>query len=68
MKILKEIREERNDVYSFYEEKAIQTLSGEVLVDEKIDETTELALNELKISLTAQLALVNEKLDLIATL
>ena len=65
MKILKEIREERDDVFSFYEEKAIQTLSGEVLIDEKVDETTLIELQSKQSELSNQLAVVNEKIRLI---
>jgi hypothetical protein len=64
MKARKEIREEREDVVSFYCETEVQGINGSVMVEEKVDETTELALNELKAKLESDLALVNEKIDL----
>lgn len=65
MKIKKEIREERNDVFSFYEEKEIISVNGSVIVDEKIDETTLIDLQVKKSELSNQLAIVTEKIRLI---
>lgn len=65
MKIKKEIREERNDVFGFYEEKEIVGVNGSVIVDEKIDETTLIELQAKQSELSNQLAIVNEKIRLI---
>jgi hypothetical protein len=64
MKARKEIREEREDVVAFYVEKEVQGINGSVMVEETVAETTELALNELKVKLESDLALVNEKIAL----
>jgi hypothetical protein len=65
MKIVKEVREERNDVYSFWVNKEVESVNGVVVIEEKIDETTELALLELKEKTEKELAIINEKLILI---
>ena len=65
MKIKKEIRQERNDVFGFYEEKEIIGVNGSVIVDEKIDETTLIDLQSKHTELSTQLAVVNEKIRLI---
>ena len=65
MKVKKEIREERNDVFGFYEEKEIVGANGSVIIDEKIDETTLIELQSKQSELSNQLAVVNEKIRLI---
>ena len=65
MKAIKEIREERTDVYSFWVEKEIVAVSGNVIIEEKVDETTEQALLELKVKTEKELQIINEKLNLI---
>ncbi len=68
MKAIKEIRAERDDVYSFFEEKHIIGIDGSVTVEEKIDETTIAALQENKKRLQVELEIVNKKLQLISEL
>jgi len=68
MRAKKEIREEREDVVGFYEDREIVGINGTVLVEEKIDETTENILKETKQKLESELQLVNDKLLLIAEL
>ena len=65
MKVKKEIREERNDIFGFYEEKEIVGVNGSVIVDEKIDETTLIELQSKQSELQNQLEVVNEKIRLI---
>lgn len=65
MKVKKEIREERNDVFGFYEEKEIVGVNGSVIVDEKIDETTLIDLQSKQSELSNQLAIATEKIRLI---
>lgn len=65
MKVKKEIREERNDIFGFYEEKEIIGINGSVIVDEKIDEATLIELQSRQSELSNQLAVVNEKIRLI---
>jgi prefoldin subunit 5 len=65
MKVKKEIREERNDVYGFYEEKEIVGVNGSVMVEEKIDESTLTQLTEKQNQLTKEIEVVNEKIRLI---
>lgn len=68
MKAIKEIREERTDVISFWVEKEIQGINGVVTIEEKIEETTEIALLEKKLQHENDLQVVNEKLLLISEL
>ena len=65
MKVKKEIREERNDVFGFYIEEEIIGVNGSVIVEKKVAETTEISLLEQKTKLENDLALINEKLNLI---
>ena len=65
MKVKKEIREERNDVFGFYEEKEIIGVNGSVIVDDKIDETTLIDLQSKQSELSNQLEIVTEKIRLI---
>ena len=65
MKVKKEIREERNDVFGFYEEKEIVGINGYIIVDEKIEETTLIDLQSKQSELQNQLEVVNEKIRLI---
>ena len=60
----KEIREERDDVIGFYVEKEIIGINGSITVEEQVDETTLLALDEMKAKLEDDLTLVNEKITL----
>jgi hypothetical protein len=77
MKVVQEIREERNDVYSFWESKKQlnETQDGIVEVEEKVDEATILELEkrifdfELQITeITEKILLEKEKLNLIKEL
>lgn len=65
MKVKKEIREERNDVFSFYEEKEIIGVNGSVMVEEKIEESTLIHLTEKQNQLTKEIEVINEKIRLI---
>jgi len=60
----KEIREERTDVIGFYVEKEIAGIGGTVTIEEQVDETTLVALQEMKTKLESDLDLVNEKITL----
>jgi len=60
----KEIREERDDVIGFYVEKEIIGVNGSITVEEQVDETTLVALQEMKTKLESDLELVNEKITL----
>jgi hypothetical protein len=77
MKVVQEIREERNDVYSFWESKKQlnETQDGIVEVEEKVDEATILELEkrifdfELQITeITEKILLEKEKLNMIKEL
>jgi hypothetical protein len=77
MKVVQEIREERNDVYSFWENKKQlnETQDGIVEVEEKVDEATIVEIEkrvndfELQISeITEKILLEKEKLNIIKEL
>jgi hypothetical protein len=71
-----EIREEREDVYSFWEDKKSLNDNDEIVVEEvKIEECTVLEIEkrieetqQQIIDLTAKIALENSKIDLINSL
>ena len=65
MKVKKEVREERDDVFSFYKEKEIVGINGSVIVDDKIDEMTLIDLQSKQSELSNQLEIVTEKIRLI---
>ena len=77
MKVVQEIREDRTDVYSFWEMKKQlnETQDGIIEVEEKVEETTLLELAkriedfQLQIvEITEKIALENSKIELINTL
>jgi len=77
MKVVKEIREERNDIYSFWVTKRQlnETQDGVIEVDEKLDESTVLELEkriedlELEaIEVANKIVLENSKIELINAL
>ena len=77
MKVVQEIREERTDVYSFWEMKKQlnETQTAIIEVEEKVEETTLLELAkrievfELQIvEITEKIALENSKIELINAL
>jgi phage/plasmid-associated DNA primase len=69
MKAIKEIREERDDVFSFWVEKAVQGVDGEmVTVEEMVDETTEETLLNNMEELRSKIEDINIKLELIKEL
>jgi hypothetical protein len=77
MKVVQEIREERNDVYSFWDVKKQLNDDNDVIieVDEKIEETTLIELQKRIADLekvildsTDKIALENSKINLINTL
>lgn len=77
MKVVKEIREERNDIYSFWvtKKQLNETQDGVIEVDEKLDESTVLELEkriedlELEaIEVANKIVLENSKIELINAL
>jgi DNA anti-recombination protein RmuC len=69
MKAIKEIREERDDVFSFWVEKTVQGIDGEmVTVEEMVDETTEETLLNSMEELRSKIEDINTKLELIKEL
>lgn len=66
MKIKKEFREERNDIYSFWKENEKTDVSGNLfIIEEKVSESTLDILTTEQDELTEQLNRVTEKINLI---
>jgi len=66
MTVKQEIREERDDVFSFWENSIQKDFEdNEFTIETKVDETTVVLLTELKDKLTLELDIINNKLNLI---
>ena len=66
MRAEKEIREEREDIFSFWEDVVnVDKKGNEFVTEDKLDETTLVALEALVIELQGKIDIANAKIQLI---